>query len=68
VIAIAKGRYTPALRDDLITRLYHVAKKFDMPMSRMMNLIMQNALDELEKVDPDEWEIVIPIRTEEEDS
>jgi hypothetical protein len=31
----------------------------------MMNLIMQNAIDELEKVDPDEFEIAIPVRTEE---
>jgi hypothetical protein len=61
---MAKGPYTPQLKPELITRLYHVAKKFDMPMTRMLNHMVETCLTELEAVNADEWEIAEPVRPE----
>ena len=61
---MAKGPYTPQLKPELITRLYHVAKKFDMPMTRMLNHMVETCLTELEAVNADEWDIAEPVRPE----
>ncbi len=60
-----KGKYTPQLKPELITQLYHVARKFEMPMTKILNLIVATALEELEAInDPDDWTLCEPIRPE----
>jgi hypothetical protein len=44
---MSRGTYTPQLKPELITRLYHVAKKFHMPMTRVLNTIVVTSLTEL---------------------
>lgn len=40
--------YQPKIRDDLIKRLYQVAKFHDVPMTRMINEIMEIGLGRFE--------------------
>lgn len=59
--------YQPRIHNEHIKRLYVIAKKFDMSMTKLVNLIVAVAIEELEQVDdPAEWEVVIPIRREQE--
>jgi hypothetical protein len=62
-----KGLFVPKLHDKNVRRLYHHARRFSMPVSRLLNLIVAVSLEELSQVnDPEEWEVYEPVRPEEE--
>ena len=63
-----KGLFVPRLHDKNVRRLYHNARRFTMPVSRLLNLIVAMGLEQLEAVnDPDEWEdyTLVPPQEEE---
>lgn len=39
-----KAMYSPKIHDDLIPRIYHVAKRAKIPMTRWVNQILERAL------------------------
>lgn len=39
--------YTPKISDDLIRRLYHLAKARGIPMTHLVNELLENALADL---------------------
>ena len=41
--------YQPKIRDDLITRLYHLAKALKMPMTRLVNHILEHGIVRVEQ-------------------
>jgi len=43
-----KGYYSPPLRRDLVTRLYHSARNLRIPMTVLNDRIVREALDRLE--------------------
>jgi hypothetical protein len=43
-----KGYYSPALRRELVTRLYHTARELRIPMTVLNDQIVQEALDRME--------------------
>ena len=43
-----KGYYLPALRRELVSRLYHKAKQLHVPMTVLNDQIVQEALDRME--------------------
>jgi len=62
-----RGLFVPKLHDKNVRRLYHHAKRFSMPVSKLLNLIVAVGLEELSQVnDPEEWEAYAPVRLEEE--
>jgi hypothetical protein len=62
-MAASKRLYTPQLCEENVRRLHKEAKRFQMTMTKMLNLIVATALEELEQIDdPDEWEVAIPVR------
>jgi hypothetical protein len=63
-----RGLYVPRLHDKNVRRLYHNARRFTMPVSRLLNLIVAVGLEQLEAVnDPAEWEdyTLVPPQEEE---
>lgn len=40
--------YAPKISDDLIHRLYHLAKARGIPMTHLVNELLENALDKIE--------------------
>jgi hypothetical protein len=40
--------YQPKIRDELISRLYHLAKALDMPMTRLVNTLLEHGIARLE--------------------
>lgn len=44
---MCKGTYTPKIREDLIPILYHLAKRQKMPMTRLVNEIVENYLHQM---------------------
>ena len=42
-----KGYYSPPLRRDLVTRLYHMARELKIPMTALNDRIVQEALDQM---------------------
>ena len=40
--------YQPKIRDELITRLYHLAKARKIPMTRLVNSILENGIVRIE--------------------
>ena len=42
-----KGYYSPALRRELVTRLYHTARELQIPMTVLNDRIVQEALDRM---------------------
>ena len=44
-----KGLYTPKLANEHIRRLYHIAKRQGVPMTKLLNLIVAAAIEELER-------------------
>ena len=42
-----KGYYSPALRRELVTRLYHTARELRIPMTVLNDRIVQEALDRM---------------------
>jgi hypothetical protein len=59
--------YQPKIHDQSIRRLYAVAKKLEMPMTKLVNLIVTTALEELEALEADDLVVCEPVRTEEPD-
>ena len=45
---MCKGTYTPKIRQDLIPILYHLAKRKRIPMTRLLNQIVENYLHQME--------------------
>ncbi len=45
---MCKGTYTPKIREDLIPILYHLAKRKGMPMTRLVNEIIENYINQIE--------------------
>jgi hypothetical protein len=45
-----KGYYSPALRRELVTRLYHTARELRIPMTVLNDRIVQEALDRMVSV------------------
>lgn len=45
---MCKGTYTPKIRQDLIPILYHLAKRKRIPMTRLVNEIVENYLHQIE--------------------
>jgi hypothetical protein len=45
--------YSPKINEELIPRLYRLRKLKKIPMTRLVNGILENALLELEKEEPD---------------
>jgi hypothetical protein len=43
-----KGYYSPALRRELVSRLYHKAQQLQVPMTVLNDQIVQEALDRME--------------------
>jgi hypothetical protein len=41
--------YQPKIRDDLIPRLYHLAKALDIPMTRLVNHILEHGIARVEQ-------------------
>jgi hypothetical protein len=44
--------YSPKINEELIPRLYRLRKLKKIPMTRLVNGILENALRELEKEEP----------------
>jgi hypothetical protein len=44
--------YSPKIDEELIPRLYRLRKLKKIPMTRLVNGILENALQELEKEEP----------------
>ena len=42
-----KGYYSPPLRRELVTRLYHMARELQIPMTALNDRIVQEALDQM---------------------
>ena len=42
-----KGDYSPALRRDLVTRLYHTAREMRVPMTVLNDRLVENALNQI---------------------
>lgn len=63
-MAREKRLYTPQLSEANVRNLYQISGKFGFPMSKMLNIIVATALEELADVDPDEWTVCEPVRTE----
>lgn len=42
-----KGYYSPALRRDLVTRLYHTARELRVPMTVLNDRLVENALNQI---------------------
>ncbi len=42
-----KGYYSPVLRRDLVTRLYHAAKDARLPMTRLQDRLLEDALNRI---------------------
>lgn len=40
--------YSPKIRDDLIQRLYHLAKAHRVPMTRLVSELLETALNKIE--------------------
>jgi len=40
--------YSPKIREDLIERLYHLAKTRRVPMTRLVDELLETALDKIE--------------------
>ena len=59
-----KKLYTPNLHEQNVRKLYRVSQKFGWTMSKMLNHIVAVSLEQLEAVDPDEFEIVYSVRPE----
>jgi len=45
-----KGYYSPALRRELVTRLYHTARELWIPMTVLNDRIVEEALDRMVSV------------------
>jgi hypothetical protein len=41
------GYYSPVLRRDLVTRLYHAAKDARLPMTKLQDRLVEDALDQI---------------------
>jgi hypothetical protein len=41
------GYYSPVLRRDLVTRLYYAAKEARLPMTKLQNRLLEDALDRI---------------------
>ena len=41
--------YQPKIRDDLIPRLYHLAKALNIPMTRLVNHILEHGIVRVEE-------------------
>jgi hypothetical protein len=62
-----KGLFVPKLHDKNVCRLYHNARRYSLPVSKLLNLIVAVGLEQLEQVnDPDEWDEYTLVRPEEE--
>jgi len=62
-----KGLFVPRLHDRNVRRLYAQAKRYTMPESKLLNLIVSTGLEQLEQVnDPEEWNEYTLVRPEEE--
>jgi predicted DNA-binding protein len=44
---MCKGTYSPKIREDLIPILYHLAKRKRVPMTRLVNEIIENYLHQI---------------------
>jgi len=42
-----KGYHSPPLRRELVTRLYHMARELQIPMTALNDRIVQEALDQM---------------------
>jgi hypothetical protein len=42
-----KGYYSPVLRRDLVTRLYHAAKDARLPMTKLQDRLLEDALNRI---------------------
>jgi hypothetical protein len=56
--------YQPLIRDELIRKLYRVSRAHEMPMTKMLNTILERALEELEGKE-DEHTVVMPSKSPE---
>ncbi len=45
---MCKGTYTPKIREDLIHILHHLAKLKGIPMTRLVNEIIENYINQME--------------------
>jgi len=45
---MCKGTYTPKIREDLIHILHHLAKRKGIPMTRLVNEIIENYINQIE--------------------
>ena len=62
-----KGLFVPRLHEKHVRRLYHHANQLAMPVSKLLNLIVSVGLERLDEVnDPEEWDVYVPVRLEEE--
>ena len=52
--------YQPKIRDDLISRLYHLAKARRIPMTRLINQLLDARLPELEAETAQVSELAVP--------
>ncbi len=43
-----RGLYQPRIHDQHIRKLYHIAKRQRVPMTKLLNLIVATAIEELE--------------------
>ena len=43
------GLYQPRIADEHISKLYHIAKRQGVPMTKLLNLIVATAIEELER-------------------
>jgi hypothetical protein len=43
-----RGLYQPRIRDQHIRKLYHIARRQGVPMTKLLNLIVATAIEELE--------------------
>jgi hypothetical protein len=43
--------YQPKIRNELITRLYYLAKAQNIPMTRLVNQLLSDAINRLESAD-----------------
>ncbi len=41
--------YSPKICEDLIPRLYRLAKRFEMPMTRLVNALLTHGIERLEQ-------------------
>ena len=52
--------YQPKIRDDLIPRLYHLAKALNIPMTRLVNLILEHGIARVEQGEENVSEAIVP--------